>query len=102
SPGNKKSRPDLCASGDGALQRDDRRQKTVHVARAKNSIGDHDGKKNLGGSLRKAEMDVHVPEAGNEILPATIDDRRAARNSNPTVLVHRGDGSSADLDSHVG
>ena len=74
----------------------------MHVASAENSIGDHDGQKNLRCSGRETQVDMHVPETGNEILAATVYNSCAARDSEGTIAAHRCDGPSPDLDGHVG
>ena len=81
---------------------DNRRQEAVHVARAEDSIGNHDGQKNLRCSGGETQVDVHVPQTGNQIFAATVDHGCATADSGPTALAHRRDCSFTDLDGHVG
>jgi hypothetical protein len=47
-------------------------------------------------------MDVHIPEGGNEVFPATVDDNCAPGISDTETTIHCGYGSSPNLDGHVG
>ena len=60
-----------------------------HVPYTRDAVGDKEGKgrrKRLGIQ----GMDVHVPQSGDEILAATLNDARSVRQSDLTGLADRG------------
>jgi len=74
----------------------------VHIARAEHTIRDHEGRKNLLDTRRPARVHVHVPQPGNEVLAAPVDDGRAPRDSDARTRAYGRDGSSTDFHGHVG
>jgi hypothetical protein len=68
----------------------------VHVANAGDAVGQIERRKR-----RVGRVDVHVPQAGNEVLPLAVHDPGPIRHSDLAGLADGGDPVAGDDDRHV-
>ena len=88
-----------------APRRQDRVEVAAHVAHARDAVGEKERQRDLspaGHPVPEERMDVHVPEARNQVLPGPIDHARAPGNGRAVFGADRGDPVVFDHDGHVG
>src|SRR4029078_7931721 len=72
-----------------------------HVADAGDAVF-HETRQNLYAILVAADVNLHVPETGNQELSSAIDHNCVPRNRDATCAANRGDLTTAYDDGHGG
>jgi hypothetical protein len=75
--------PEQFALRDGVSPLQDGGQFVAHRPYPGDSVGDEERKRYLGRSgypIAHVGVDVHIPQAGDEILSGSVDDQRAPRS----------------------
>ena len=98
-PGGHDARPGKLAASDPPAARLDPVEPAEHLANPRYSVRQQQRKK-LSIQTGEGCVDVHVPEAGNQILPACID--HPGPGGDPGLFRDRADATPAQDDGHSG
>src|SRR6266513_3158500 len=97
---NYKAGADLASGQDIGLPSQRRIDVVTHVASARHAIRDHEWPGEIGEHIYEP-VDVHVPQAGNEEFPTTIDDLGAGGDFRRRCRPGIGNSIALDQDSVV-